>query len=143
MIPHSYEFTELPSERNTEHSKAARVMHRLIQHAAPFGTFGYSMLSDRTKRARRAVERALENGEEVRLVFETQPGAFIEKQSQEDREILRTLTSADLDVICTDPNEVHDWELHPKPGHFSKFGPFVDNYETIPHRFCLSLPTEK
>jgi hypothetical protein len=142
MLRHSHEFLELPSERSKASSKAGSVMLKVMDNAAAFSSFGYNLLSDKAKRAQDRLQRAIERGEEIELEFETRPGAFIERQSEEVRAQLRKLTSFDLREIQIDPNLVHDWHQHMKPGQRSKFWPgTIDLYESLPRIFSMSTTT--
>jgi SOS-response transcriptional repressor LexA len=106
MLKSSHEFDTLPSERHSNgRSKAEELLRNLAEYA-----YSWSLCpSDRSGKARRLRER-VQRGEaqEVPMCFETQPGAFIEKESERVREILRTLRSEDAQDLAG--LRVEGWE---------------------------------
>ncbi len=132
MLRHSHEFTNLPSERGP-HSNAAKLMLKLIDHAASLGSFSYYVPAERAKRAQRMVrDRAREGRPVETLDFDTRPGAFIERESEEVRLLLKELTSDDLNEILIDPNFVHDWEAPSKSEDYSRHTPDAAIYARMP-----------
>lgn len=132
MLRHSHEFTDLPSERGP-HSPAAKAMLRLIDLASGYGTFSYYVPAERARRAQRRVRDLAKDGRAVEsLDFDTQPGAFIERESEEVRSLLRELKSEDVAEILIDPNFVHDWEAPSKSEDYSRHTTDAAVYARMP-----------
>jgi len=129
-IPSALEFDDLPSDRNSEHTPAGRLIRELASTCYQNGPYGcWGLLSDRALRTKRRIQ----NGEEVgELHWLIRPGGFIEERcTPEQRALLRGLTSEDVaDAPLTELMTMD--EGYAGPGVRWKFGPYCEIKETLP-----------
>lgn len=106
MLPTALSFTDLPSDRNGPRTRAGRLLHELAENALFYG------MHDRPRYAMKGLRERVRDGRKVTLCFDTRPGAFIERRPDEERDLLRELTSADGATLGVKEEWLEAWDPH-------------------------------